>query len=129
VPNVGALRDRIRARRTGRLLYRVVIGVVGTAVVAGGLALVPLPGPGWLIVFIGLAILASEFEWAHRLLTRARELLAAWTDWLGRQPLWVRGAVGLATFAFVAGVVYGLAVWRGVPSWVPAGLIPPLPGL
>jgi uncharacterized protein (TIGR02611 family) len=34
--------------------------------------LVPLPGPGWLIVFAGLAILATEYVWAQRLLNYAK---------------------------------------------------------
>ena len=42
-------------------LIRLVIGVVGTLVVLVGLVLVPLPGPGWLIVIFGLGILAIEF--------------------------------------------------------------------
>ena len=35
---------------------------------AVGILAIPYPGPGWAIVFLGLAILATEFEWAHRLL-------------------------------------------------------------
>jgi uncharacterized protein (TIGR02611 family) len=54
---------------------RIVIGVLGTAVVIGGLLMLVLPGPGILTVVAGLAILASEFEWAewwmHRLRDRA----------------------------------------------------------
>ncbi len=36
----------------------------------GGLALVPLPGPGWAVVFVGLGMLALEFEWAEKLMVR-----------------------------------------------------------
>lgn len=49
-----------------RLAYKIAIGVVGVAVVIIGLILIPLPGPGWLIVFLGLAILGTEFPAAHR---------------------------------------------------------------
>jgi len=42
-----------------------------------GLALVPLPGPGWLIVFLGLGIMATEFAWAERLLDFGRRTLRA----------------------------------------------------
>jgi uncharacterized protein (TIGR02611 family) len=55
--------------RNGR---RIVITVVGFLVVLIGLILIPLPGPGWLIVFAGLAILATEYVWAQRLLTYAK---------------------------------------------------------
>jgi uncharacterized protein (TIGR02611 family) len=36
------------------------------------LGLIPYPGPGWLVVFAGLALLATEFERAQRVLTFAR---------------------------------------------------------
>jgi uncharacterized protein (TIGR02611 family) len=49
-----------------RLAYKVGIGVVGVAVVIAGVILIPLPGPGWLVVFLGLAILGTEFPAAHR---------------------------------------------------------------
>jgi uncharacterized protein (TIGR02611 family) len=50
-----------------RWVYKVVIGLIGLVVVVVGLILVPLPGPGWLVVFIGIAVLGSEFPAAHRL--------------------------------------------------------------
>ncbi|AMM20699.1 hypothetical protein AX769_11800 [Frondihabitans sp. PAMC 28766] len=49
-----------------RTAYKIVLGVVGIAVVIAGIILIPLPGPGWLVVFIGLAILGTEFPAAHR---------------------------------------------------------------
>jgi uncharacterized protein (TIGR02611 family) len=41
--------------------------VIGTVVVTGGVILLPLPGPGWVIIFFGFAILATEFAFAERL--------------------------------------------------------------
>ncbi|HLP22467.1 MAG TPA: TIGR02611 family protein, partial [Microbacteriaceae bacterium] len=57
-----------------RFAYRVVIASIGAIIVIVGLLLVPLPGPGWLIVFLGLSLLGTEFHWARRLTvwTRAR---------------------------------------------------------
>jgi len=101
------------------LSYRVVIGVIGVAIVAGGLALIPLPGPGWLIVFAGLAVLATEFAWAGRLLDFARGKVRAWTDWVTHQSLAVRLLVGLAGLALVGGLVWAFVVTQGVPGWVP----------
>lgn len=124
-----AWREGIRARRSSHLIYRSVVGVVGSTLVIGGLALVPLPGPGWLIVILGLFVLASEFERADRLLRFTRKQVGAWTEWVGEQPLWVRLVIGAATFLFVAGVVWELAVLFGVPGWVPGWAVPPLPGL
>ena len=90
--------------------------------VAGILA-IPYPGPGWLIVFAGLAILASEFTWARRLLRYARSKYDAWTDWLKRQTMIVRVAVLLATGLVVLaslwllGALYLVAGWVGLDSW------------
>lgn len=103
------------------LTYRVVIGVVGTAIVVGGIALIPLPGPGWLIVFAGLAVLATEFAWAGRLLDFARAKVRSWTDWATRQSVLVRMAIGLAGLLLVAGAVWVYVEVWGVPSWLPTG--------
>jgi uncharacterized protein (TIGR02611 family) len=56
----------------GRNAKRTAVTVVGFTVVLIGVALIPLPGPGWLIVFGGLAILATEYVWAQRLLSYSR---------------------------------------------------------
>jgi tellurite resistance protein TerC len=65
--------DRI-VRMGVRSARRVVIGVVGLTAVLVGIALLVLPGPAFLVIPIGLGILAIEFEWARRLLRRARRL-------------------------------------------------------
>ena len=51
---------------------RVAVLVVGLALVAGGLAMLVLPGPGILLVIAGLAVLATEFVWAEHLLDQAK---------------------------------------------------------
>jgi uncharacterized protein (TIGR02611 family) len=55
-----------------RQAYRMIVLVVGLTIVAGGIAMVVLPGPGFLVVIAGLAILATEFVWARLLLQRAK---------------------------------------------------------
>jgi uncharacterized protein (TIGR02611 family) len=127
--HVRVVRERIRSRRTSRAVYRFVVALLGVAITLGGLLLVPLPGPGWLIVLAGLALLATEFEPARRLLEFARRTLLGWTVWLGRQGVAVRAGVGLGTLACVAAGLWGAAVVAGVPGWVPDGVVPPLPGL
>ena len=69
--------------------------MVGLVRVVGGLALVPLPGPGWLIVIRGIAIWASEFEPASRLLEFVKDRVRAWEQWLKPQSWWVKGLVAL----------------------------------
>jgi uncharacterized protein (TIGR02611 family) len=101
------------------LTYRIVVGVVGSAVVVLGFVLIPLPGPGWLIVFAGLAILATEFVWAERLLDFARRKVHGWTEWVRQQSLLVRGLIGLLGLVCVAGVMALYVELYGVPGWLP----------
>jgi uncharacterized protein (TIGR02611 family) len=129
VDRVRVVRDRIRSRRSSRIVYRFVVGLLGVALTLGGLLLVPLPGPGWLIVFAGLAVLATEFEPARRVLDFGRRRLAAWTAWLGRQGLAVRGAVLLGTAGCVIAALYAVALVIGVPGWMPHGVVARVPGL
>lgn len=64
--------DRLLARGI-RSVRRVVVAVVGMTILLGGVALLVLPGPAFIVIPIGLAVLAIEFEWARDLLRRARE--------------------------------------------------------
>lgn len=104
-----SIRDRVRARPGGRLGWRIGVTIVGVAVIVGGVVLLPLPGPGWLIIFAGLGILATEYEWARRLLTWGRDKFRAWTQWAVGQSPFVRGLIGLTGLIFLAGVA--LAGW------------------
>jgi tellurite resistance protein TerC len=51
---------------------KVVIAVIGTTILLIGLALIVLPGPAFIVIPIGLSILASEFIWARRVIKRGR---------------------------------------------------------
>ena len=56
-----------------RGVRRVLVLIVGSVVLLAGVLMLVLPGPGILAILVGLAILATEFAWAERLLRRARE--------------------------------------------------------
>ncbi|GAA4353830.1 TIGR02611 family protein [Angustibacter luteus] len=114
-----AWRARIRANRTSYRIYRAVVGVVGLAIVVAGIIAIPAPGPGWAIVFVGLAILASEFEKADRLLQFARRHVQRWTQWVGDQAWWVRVLLGLATLVLVLALFWTYFTLVGVPTWFP----------
>jgi len=57
---------KVIARNAKRLM----ILILGVAVLAAGVAMLALPGPGVLVIILGLVILATEFAWAERLLDR-----------------------------------------------------------
>ena len=82
-----------RGRLTGRRARRAVVAVSGGAVVVAGLLLVPLPGPGWPIVFVGLSILGREFEGARRVLTRITAHAATARRWWSSRGRLVRAGV------------------------------------
>lgn len=106
-------RERLRARPVADFAYRVVVGVVGFVVLAVGIAAIPYPGPGWAIVFFGLAILASEFYWAHRTLTYTRRHYDRAMTWVRRQSWWVQAVGALFTAAVVV-----LTLWLlGALAW------------
>lgn len=114
-----AWRVRIKEKPRLNYFYRIGVGVLGTLVVAVGIVAIPFPGPGWLIVFAGLGILATEFMWASRLLAFARAKLRAWEQWLRPQPWWVQGLVLLVTVAAVAAIFWVLFKVSGVPGFLP----------
>lgn len=93
--------DRVKRRSK-----KVLIAIVGGTVVLVGLVLVPYPGPGWLIVFAGLAILATEFAFAAKVLRYARGKYDAWVNWLKRQNFFVK-----ITVLALTGLVIVATVW------------------
>ncbi|MFF5706664.1 TIGR02611 family protein [Streptomyces sp. NPDC012794] len=54
----------IKANRSLHLSWQVGVFIVGLAVIGAGVAMLVLPGPGWVAIFAGLAIWATEFAWA-----------------------------------------------------------------
>jgi len=111
-------RDRLRDRRRAEIVYRIVVGVIGLAVLGVGILAIPYPGPGWAIVFVGLAILATEFDWARRLLAYTRERYDKVMAWFKAQGLWVQ----VLGAAFTVAVVLGTLWLLGALGWA-AGLV------
>lgn len=116
---IGARKCRYLIRSNPKLhvAYRVCVGVVGTVVLLVGLVTIPYPGPGWLTVFLGLAILATEFEWAKRLLHYARGRYDHWMAWMKAQPRWVQAVFGLATGVVVLATLWLFGVCSMVAGW------------
>jgi uncharacterized protein (TIGR02611 family) len=63
----------IGGSRLRQIVWRTFVTVVGGAVTLAGVAMLALPGPGWAAIFLGLAILASEYLWARRLLRYTKD--------------------------------------------------------
>lgn len=114
-----AWRRKIRANRHRHRVYRVVVGAAGTLLIVLGLVTGPLPGPGGIpLVLLGLAVWASEFVWAHRLMLRFTHALHVFRTWSRRRQAlaWV---VFLAACALLG---YGYLLTIGLPGWAPERL-------
>src|SRR5215475_10834302 len=57
-----------------KVVRRVIVSVVGATVVLIGIALLVLPGPAFVVIPVGLAILATEYAWARRWLRKVRRI-------------------------------------------------------
>ena len=68
---VQRLRDRRDQHSERGRVYRAAFVIAGFVVLVAGLAMLVLPGPAFVVIPIGLAILSLEFAWAERLLERA----------------------------------------------------------
>ena len=66
----------MRLPRRGPLTYRwarrIAVGLVGGTVLAVGVALIVLPGPAFVVIPLGLAILGVEFAWARLWLRKVK---------------------------------------------------------
>ena len=58
---------------TLRQARRIIVAVIGFTVVLAGLVMIVTPGPGWLVIVLGLSILSAEFVWARRWLRRIKK--------------------------------------------------------
>ncbi|MFI6866532.1 TIGR02611 family protein [Nocardia sp. NPDC050406] len=113
-----ALRDAVAERPTLNLAYRIAVGVLGVAVLALGILAIPYPGPGWLIVFAGLGILATEFVWAHRALHWTRGRYRRVMDWYSARGVVVRGLAAFATAAIVVATLWLLGTFGMIGGWI-----------
>ena len=62
-------------RRVFKWSKRILILLIGLPVIAIGIVLIPLPGPGLLVIIAGLAILALEFDFARNWMEQAKQKL------------------------------------------------------
>ena len=99
-------RGRDRHRNRNRIV-RIGFAVLGFAVVAAGVTLLVLPGPGLVLIALGLAMLALEFAWAERLLARTLVRL----DNARPQSRRANIAAGAASVALVAAAVAVALLW------------------
>jgi tellurite resistance protein TerC len=69
-----------------KIVKRVIVSVIGATVLLIGVALLVLPGPAFIVIPVGLAILATEYAWARRWLRRARRMASNVLSSAERKP-------------------------------------------
>ena len=105
------LKARREEHKNRGTVYRTAFVVAGAVLTLGGLAMLVLPGPAFVVIPIGLAILSLEFAWAARMLDKSLEQAqvaqqkAAETT--TRQRVVTALAVACAAAAFVAWAIMG----------------------
>ncbi len=91
---------------------RMVVFLVGVTMLGAGVVMLVLPGPGMLVILVGLAILAREFAWAERTLDRAKGKAKVLTDELDRSRM-ARGLLALSAISLVGGGLIALLLLDG----------------
>lgn len=104
--------------RIGRQTKRMVVGFIGWAVLLVGVVLIPFPGPGWVIVFIGFSILASEFDWAKESREWVRERYEEWQKWYMAQSPYIQLAFGLLSLATAVVIVWLTNGYGIINDWL-----------
>ncbi|MGJ5750261.1 uncharacterized protein (TIGR02611 family) [Streptomyces puniciscabiei] len=102
----------IKTRRLLHLSWQVGVFVVGLGVVVAGVVMLPLPGPGWVVIFGGMAIWATEFVWAQLVLrwTKRKVTEAAQR---ALDPKVRRRNIALTVIGLVVvAVLVGIYVWK-----------------
>jgi uncharacterized protein (TIGR02611 family) len=110
------LLDGIRERRERHVernrLLRIGFALFGFLVVLAGLAMLVLPGPGLLVIAIGLGILALEFAWAERLLERTVDRMEDAADTVKRASRTQQLALAALAAAAAIGLVVAVVLWE-----------------
>ncbi|MFF4422061.1 TIGR02611 family protein [Streptomyces sp. NPDC001549] len=111
-PHVSKAPAFIKSNKSLHLSWQVGVFIVGLAVIAAGVAMLVLPGPGWVAIFAGLAIWATEFAWAHLVLRwtkrKVTEAAQKALDPKVRRRNIILTSVGLV----IAGALIGFYLWK-----------------
>ncbi|MFJ2896870.1 TIGR02611 family protein [Streptomyces sp. NPDC087218] len=102
----------IKASRALHLSWQVGVFVVGLAVVVAGIIMLPLPGPGWLVIFGGMAIWATEFVWAQLVLRWTRRKVTEAAQRALDPKVRRRNIILTVTGLVIVAVLVGIYVWK-----------------
>jgi uncharacterized protein (TIGR02611 family) len=112
-----------KRRRSVLLARKIGIAIGGGLILAAGLAMIPLPGPGWLVVVLGLWVLSLEFAWAQRMLDPIQDRVIAGAHAAASNAWGTALSVLSGLGVIAAGIVW--ATWDTLPlsSWFTGGSV------
>jgi uncharacterized protein (TIGR02611 family) len=108
---VEGVRERRERHKERRKIVRAAIAGAGFAVVLAGLAMLVLPGPGLLVIAVGLGVLALEFAWAERWLERTVEKMGDASDRVKEASRWQQAILVLLGVLMVAAALAAAYAW------------------
>jgi uncharacterized protein (TIGR02611 family) len=107
--------EKLEARRATHRdrsrVYRIGFGVVGAAVLVGGVVMLVTPGPAFVLIPIGLAMLSLEFVWAERLLEKSLEQAQVAQQKAAQTTRTQRVLVAIATLLAIGACVLAVLWW------------------
>jgi len=110
-PFIERVRERRERHRERSRVVRAAVVLAGFVVVLVGVALIPLPGPGLLVVAVGLAVLALEFAWAERMLERTVNRMEQATETVKRASRAQQILLGLLVALTAAAALTAAYAW------------------
>jgi uncharacterized protein (TIGR02611 family) len=110
--------DRLELRRAVHRerhpLFRIAFGIGGVVVTLAGVIMLVTPGPAFVLIPIGLAMLSMEFVWAERLLVKSLEQAAIAQEKATQTTRTQRILAAIATLLAIAAVILAV-LWWDVP--------------
>jgi uncharacterized protein (TIGR02611 family) len=95
-------------------LFRIAFGIGGVIVTLAGVIMLVTPGPAFVLIPIGLAMLSMEFVWAERLLVKSLEQAAVAQEKAAQTTRTQRILAAIATLLAIAAAVLAV-LWWDVP--------------
>ncbi|WP_175412839.1 TIGR02611 family protein [Streptomyces sp. TRM64462] len=102
----------IKARRPLHISWQVGVFLIGLAVVVVGIIMLPLPGPGWFVIFAGMAIWATEFVWAQLVLRWTKRKVTEAAQRALDPKVRRRNIILTTAGLIIAGALIAVYVWK-----------------
>jgi uncharacterized protein (TIGR02611 family) len=108
---IEGLEARRATHRDRSRFYRVGFVIVGAAILLGGVVMLVTPGPAFVLIPIGLAMLSLEFVWAERLLEKSLEQAQVAQEKAAQTTRTERILLAIATVLAIAACVLAVLWW------------------